>query len=295
MTRIAFLGPEGTHSHEALLASGRADAAELVPLATNHEVVLAVQDGRADRALAPLENSLGGGVDATLDALTFEAPAVRIVGELVHPVHHCLVAVPGTPPDALRLVLSHPQGLAQCAASLRHLAPQAELEPVGSTALAVRRAAAEPGVGAVGSRTAADRFGAQVLAADIEDRAGNATRFVWLAPAETEPDAPATKSSVVFHGTGDASPGWLARCLDELASREVNLTRIESRPLRSQLGHYLFHVDLDGGASEPRVAAALAALATHCEKVRVLGAYPAAASVGAAGTLPGSHEGSVTS
>lgn len=278
MTRIAFLGPEGTHTHEALLASGTTAGAELVPCATNHEVVLAVQEGAADRALAPLENSLGGGVDETLDALTFEAPDVGIVGELIRPVHHCLMAASGAVTGELRVVLSHPQGLAQCAASLRRLAPDARLQAVTSTGHAAERAAGEPGVGAVGSRTAAERFGAEVLAADIEDRPGNATRFVWLAPRSSPPDGPATKSSVVFHGTGDQSPGWLARCLQELASREVNLTRIESRPLRSQLGHYLFHVDLDGGAQEPRVAAALSALEAHCAEVRVLGAYPAASA-----------------
>ncbi len=290
MTRIAFLGPEGTHTHEALLASGGSTGAELIPRATNHEVVLAVQEGTADRALAPLENSFGGGVDETLDALTFDAPDVVIVGELVRPVHHCLMAAPGTTVEALRLVLSHPQGLAQCAASLRRLAPGARLEGVASTGLAAERAAAEAGVGAVGSRLAAERFGAEVLAADIEDRGKNSTRFVWLAPRSSPPDGPATKSSVVFHGTGDRSPGWLARCLEELASREVNLTRIESRPLRSQLGHYLFHVDVDGGAQEPRVAAALTALAAHCSEVRVLGAYPAAPLDGGV-TLPGSHGG----
>ena len=276
MTRIAFLGPAGTHTHEALLASGDAARAELIPCATNHEVVLAVQEGAADRALAPLENSLGGGVDETLDALTFEAPDVVIVGELVRPVHHCLIAAAGTSTEGLRLVLSHPQGFAQCASSLRRLAPAARLEAVTSTALAAERAAAEVGVGAVASRTAAERFGATMLEADIEDRPGNATRFVWLAPRSSPPDGPPSKSSVVFHGAGDASPGWLARCLEELASRDVNLTRIESRPLRSQLGHYLFHVDVDGGAQEPRVAAALSALAEHCTEVRVLGAYPAA-------------------
>ncbi len=290
MTRIAFLGPEGTHTHEALVASGGDLGTELVPCATNHAVVLAVQEGAADRALAPLENSLGGGVDETLDALTFEAPDVVIVGELVRPVHHCLMAAPGTQASSLRLVLSHPQGLAQCAASLRRLAPGARLEAVDSTGLAAERAAAESGVGAVGSRTAAARVGAEVLAADIEDSTANATRFVWLAPRSSPPDGPATKSSVVFHGTGDQSPGWLARCLGELASREVNLTRIESRPLRSQLGHYLFHVDVDGGAQEPRVAAALSALAEHCSEVRVLGAYPAAPLDGGV-TLSGSHGG----
>ncbi len=292
--RIGFLGPEGTNSHEALLATELGASATPVALDSNHDVVLAVQDGRVDRALAPLENSVEGGVNATVDALTFSAPDVVIVGEVVHAVHHCLVAAPGAELAELGRVLSHAQGLAQCARSLRRLLPAARTEAVASTALAVERAAREPGVAAIGTRTAAARYGAEVLAADVEDQADNVTRFVWLAPAGTAPDGPPTKSSLVFHGAGDASPGWLVRCLSELASRGVNLTRIESRPLRSVLGHYLFHVDLDGAAGQPEVDAAIDALRLHCEEVRVLGAYRAA-SVGAVATLPGGHAGYQTS
>ena len=293
--RLGFLGPEGTNSHEALLATDLGASAVPVALDSNHDVVLAVQDGRVDRALAPLENSVEGGVNATLDALTLAAPGVAIVGEVVHAVHHCLVAAPGTELAGLRRVLSHAQGLAQCARSLRRLVPAAQTEAVASTALAVERAARELGVAAIGTRTAAARYGAEVLAADVEDEPDNATRFVWLARVGTAPDHPPTKSSLVFHGAGDASPGWLVRCLSEFAFRGVNLTRIESRPLRSVLGHYLFHVDLDGAPGEPAVDEAIDALRLHCEEVRVLGAYRAAASVGAAATLPSGHGGSPTS
>ncbi|MDQ3631242.1 MAG: prephenate dehydratase [Actinomycetota bacterium] len=293
--RVAFLGPEGTNSHEALLATVLGSSAEPVALGSNHDVVLAVQDGRVDRALAPLENSVEGGVNATVDALTIDAPDIVIVGEVVHAVHHCLVAAPGAQLPALHTVLSHGQGLAQCAGALRRLVPGARLEPVASTALAVERAAREPGIAAIGTRTAAAQYGADLLATDIEDQPDNATRFVWLAPAGTAPDGPPTKSSIVFHGAGDASPGWLVRCLSEFAFRGVNLTRIESRPLRSVLGHYLFHVDFDGAPGQPAVDAAIQALRVHCEAVRLLGAYPAAVSVEAVATLPGGHEGYRTS
>ncbi len=289
--RVAYLGPEGTNSHEALLGTALGSE-ELLPLTSNHDVVVAVQDGRADRALAPLENSVEGGVNATLDALTFDAPEVVIVGELVHHVHHCLVAAPGT--TELSVVVSHGQALAQCSRALRRLAPRARIEAVASTAGAVQRAVREPGVGAIGTRTAAKRYGATVLAADIEDQPDNATRFVWLAPAGTPPLGRADKSSIVFHGHGDASPGWLVDCLSELSTRGVNLTRIESRPLRSKLGHYLFHVDIDGAAGTERADAALAALRPHCEEVRVLGAYQAAASVDPVAILRGSHGGDQT-
>ena len=292
--RVGYLGPEGTVSHEALLGSPAGARGEAVALDTVHDVVLAVQDGRVSRSLAPVENSLEGGVNATVDALAFAALDVTIVGELVHAVHHCLVAAPGAAFAELHTVLSHPQGLAQCAASLRRLLPQARPVPVASTATAVRRAAHEPGVAAVGTRTAATRYGAAVLAGDIEDQPDNATRFVWLAPAGTAPDAAATKSSLLFHGAGDNAPGWLVRCLSEFASRGVNLSRIESRPMRSVLGHYLFHLDFEGALGQADVDGAIAALRSHCEEVRVLGSYPAAIPVQPAATLTSGHEGPVT-
>jgi len=131
----------------------------------------------------------------------------------------------------------------------------------------------------------------KAVALDFRETApGAATADMYL----DDKGAP-TKASLVFHGAGDASPGWLVRCLSEFAFRGVNLTRIESRPLRSVLGHYLFHVDLDGAPGEPQVDEALHALRTHCEEVRVLGAYRAAGSVGAAATLPDSHGGYRTS
>jgi len=277
--RVGFLGPDGTNSHEALLATELAAGAELIALETNHDVVIAVQDGRADRALAPLENSVEGGVNATVDALTFAARDVVIVGEIIHTVHHCLIAAPGAEVAGLRTVVSHPQGLAQCARALRRLVPGARHEAVASTALAVQRATREVTVAAVGTRTAAARYGGEVLAADIEDGPDNATRFVWLAREGTASDDSPTKSSLVFHGAGDASPGWLVRCLSEFAFRGVNLTRIESRPLRSVLGHYLFHLDLEGAPGQSAVDEAIEALRVHCEEVRVLGAYRAAGSV----------------
>jgi prephenate dehydratase len=132
---------------------------------------------------------------------------------------------------------------------------------------------------ALGTLRAAELYGATVLAEAVEDEPGNATRFVWLArqaaaPAPTE-GAPA-KTSLSFWGTGDDSPGWLVRCLSEFAFRGVNLTKIESRPLRARLGHYRFFVDCQGAATDRPVAEAVAGLRAHCEQVRILGTYPAA-------------------
>jgi prephenate dehydratase len=157
--------------------------------------------------------------------------------------------------------------------------PQADLVATASTAEAVRDVVRDGGPRvAIGPASAAKAYGATVLAEGIEDEAGNATRFVWLARAgdrETAAVAPGERgrTSLLFHGTGDGTAGWLVSCLSEFASRDVNLTKIESRPLRSSFGNYIFHVDLDGGLGESAVAAAVEALHAHCEEVRVLGSY----------------------
>lgn len=282
--RIGYLGPAGTFSEEALRGDPALPVgAELVPLPTVHRVVLAVADGEVDRALAPIENSLEGSVNEAVDALVHDAPGVRIVGERVLSVRYSLLARPGAVLQDVRVVLSHPQALAQCARWLRETLPAAEVRPRASTAEAVREAAAgdDDAVAALGTPVAGDLYGAVVLAEGLGDDA-NATRFVWLA-RDTEPVAePATvgawKSSLVFSGDGDGSPGWLVRCLSEFADRDVNLTRIESRPSRQRLGHYVFLLDLDGRADVPGAAAdALDALRPRCEDLRLIGAYPRAA------------------
>jgi prephenate dehydratase len=174
-------------------------------------------------------------------------------------------------------VLSHPQALAQCSRFLRERLPDAGTEVSGSTAEAVRTAAAssEP-LAAIGTRLAAELYGGIVLAEGIEDRPDNLTRFVWLAPEGTPPHDTPDKTSVVFWGFNDESPGALVAVLRELADRGVNLTKIESRPRRVQLGHYMFFADLDGGEDDPAVREALVGLSRRVETLRVLGSYRAA-------------------
>ena len=281
--KAAYLGPPGTNSHAALVAA-RLDAEE-VALPTIPAVVEAVQDGSVDRGLVPLENSREGAVAATLDALVFDAPDVVIVGELVHRVTYCLVAEEPMAPDEVCTVHSHPQALGQCAGFLRAQLPGAAIVAEPSTADAVR-AVAEGGTlagaaphAAIGTRGAAALYGATVLAEAIEDDPDNATRFALLARAGgdgAQVDAP-HKTALVFWGGGDLKPGWLVDCLTEFSARGINLTRIESRPQRIGLGHYMFFCDLQGAASNPDVAAAIAGLGAHCEAVRVLGSFAAAA------------------
>ena len=278
--RVAFLGPAGTFAEEALRASAPREGGqthEEVPYPTIFEAVMAVQNREVDRAVVPIENSIEGSVNATLDALAHEAPDVRIVVEVDHPVHQTLIAPAGVAIADVERVLSHPQATAQCSRFLSEQLPGAEIVSTTSTAEGVRIVAeADEPWAAIGPRLAADLYGASVLAERIEDHPDNLTRFVWLAPAGTEPPHPATKTSVVFWGFNDRSPGALMRVLSEFAEREVNLTKIESRPRRVALGHYLFFVDCEGGADDPAVAETLQALGRHVEVLRVLGSYPAA-------------------
>ena len=279
--RVAFLGPAGTYTEEALLASATGQV-EREPRTTVYETVMAVQNGETDRAVVPIENSLEGGVAATLDALAGEADQVRIAAEVVHPIHHHLIAGRHLAVEAVERVLSHPQATAQCARFLRERLPGAERVASTSTAEAVRRVASSPDPwAALGSALSARRYGATVLAERVEDHPDNLTRFVWLAPAgaiDPQPDGPA-KTSVVFWGFNDSSPGALMTVLRELSDRDINLTKIESRPRRVRLGHYMFFCDLEGHERDAPVAEALSALRKRVETLRVLGSYPAAQAV----------------
>ena len=277
--RIGFLGPEGTFSHDALLRSGR--DGDAVALPTLHDAVLAVQEARVDVALVPFENAIEGTVNPVLDTLVFEAPDVRIAGELVHPVRQCLIA--GRPLELGKVsqVISHPQPIAQCARFLRDHLPGVPVVTVSSTAEAVRMvvAGSEPHA-ALGPMAAAEIYGGAVLRDGVEDDPDNVTRFVWVvrdgvdALAGTGTGAP--KTALLFWGRGSEAPGWLVDCLSEFAGRGVNLNRIESRPLRRGLGRYLFLLELDGADSNPAVAAAIDGLRGHADVVRVLGSFPAA-------------------
>lgn len=281
---VACLGPRGTFSEEALRAAvGEAEIeVRIIPADSNRDVVLAVENGIAEAAFVPIENSVEGAVTETLDALVHEASATRIVGELVWPVHHTLIAARQIALEKIAAVSSHPQALAQCAGFINeHLAAAGRFNEA-STAEAVREAiSAGDGHAAIGSKIAATAYGGVVLRDQIEDVAGNITRFVWLAKSDlsagwlgTAPDAP-HKTSIVFAGFSDTSPGALVGILSEFAYRSVNLTKIESRPERTKLGHYLFFADLEGSVTDAPVADALTAIEGKVKTLRVLGSYPA--------------------
>jgi len=275
--RIGYLGPAGTFSHEALTSDPHSREWDLVGLPTIYDAVMAVHEHAVDRSLVPIENSLEGSVNATLDALAFETQDVAIVGELVHPIRHCLIARAHLDLEQIQTVYSHPQASGQCARFIRTRLTNAVVVPAASTADAVRIVAGldEPAA-ALSTRLAADLYRCEILRAGVEDLADNETRFAWLGPAGDQQGATGPwKTSVVFWGVGAESPGWLVGCLSEFAFRGVNLTKIESRPRKQGLGRYMFFVDLEGRDDDPPVAGALQALRSKTETVRVIGSYPA--------------------
>jgi prephenate dehydratase len=277
--RVGYFGPEGTFTQEALIADTRGSQPEMVPLPTIYDTVMAVHTGTVERALVPIENSLEGSVNATLDALAMETEDVAIVGEVVHPIRHCLIARTAIELSAIEVVVSHPQANAQCARFIRTRLPQARVLAGTSTADAVRSVAEHEGPwAALGNRVAAERYGCEVLLAGVEDVADNETRFVWLARSAVPHDASAGpwKTAIVFWGVGSEAPGWLVACLSQFAQRGVNLTRIESRPRKQGLGRYMFFVDLEGHEDDSHIAEGLTALRDHVERLRVIGSFPAA-------------------
>jgi prephenate dehydratase len=283
--RVAYLGPRGTFSEDALRAAVGSDEVERVPMASVYSAIVSVQSGEADRALVPFENSIEGAVSGTLDTLALDAEGVVLVGEYDLPIRHCLIARERIPLERIEVVLSHPQPSAQCAHFLRERLPQAEVRAAASTAEAVREVSEHEGPwAALGAASAAELYGCEVLEDGVEDAPDNVTRFVWVAPAGTKVGGEgAWRTSLVFAELGDDRPGALVEALQVFSDREVNLTRIESRPLRRGLGRYMFHLDVAGSAEDPRVSEAIEALGTKAESVRVLGSYPVEVGPGVPG------------
>lgn len=274
--KIAYLGPAGTFTEDALGEAVSPGSYEPLRTPTIHDAILAVERGEADRALVPIENSLEGSVRPTLDTLAFEAAAMTIIGEHDYRVRVHLIARGGVGTEEVEAVLSHPQPLAQCQRFLREKFPEVERRSVSSTAAAVRMVSesARPWA-ALGARAAADLYGCELLLEGVEDQDDNVTRFVWIAPAGTEPSGEGPwKTSLVFSELGADHPGALVDALSEFSAREINLTRIESRPLRQGLGRYMFFCDLEGKATDSAVAEAIERLRTKADSVRILGSYP---------------------
>ncbi len=297
--KVAFLGPEGTFSEEALFAAFDRAGIEPVPLPTIFDCVVAVQERHTERAFVPIENSLEGSVSATLDTLVFETDAVEIVGEVVHPIQHSLVARRALALEAIERVVSHPQASAQCARFLRDRLPQAEVVAAPSTADAVKMvAASESPWAALGTRLSAELYDCEVLLEGVEDHPENETRFVLLEnrdarPSERsrsrEPDErlgdrpPLVQDVCRVLGIAGRSRARCSKCSGSSPRGAINLSKIESRPLKQGLGRYIFFADLEGSTSDEAIAAALSAVEGRVDTLRVLGSYPAAGATSATG------------
>jgi len=277
--RVAYLGPAGTNAEEALLSLlGPEGEHTLVPYPTVPDCVSAVCDGEVVNALVPIENSLEGSVNATLDALSAAAGQIVIRAELIHPIRHHLLARPGVGLGDITRVLSHPHAVPQCHEFLRRELPGVETAAANSTAEAVRIIVEsdEPWA-AIGTLRAADIYGAEVLAADIEDARDNATRFVMLGREQVDALGPGRFITSIICVPPRDRPGGLLSILQEFAMRAINLIKLESRPTKTGLGRYVFFIDMEGSrARDMAVDAAIRALEEqNVAHVVFLGSYPA--------------------
>ena len=272
MIRVAYLGPEGTNSHDAALAH-YGETVTLVPFPDIPACVAAVGAALVEQAIVPIENSTEGSVTVTTDLL-IAADAPPIVGEMVLPVRHHLIARPGTRLTDVERVISIGQASAQCRAYLREHLPGAQVFPAVSTAAAVASCVHSDRLAAVGTEASARLYGMEVIAADIQDNADNATRFVILG-RERPPSSGRDRTSLVFSLPADR-PGGLLGALQPFADRRINLSRIESRPTKATLGNYWFLIDCEGHGDDPSVAEAIDVVRGLAVELRVLGSYPRA-------------------
>lgn len=280
--RYAYLGPEGTFTEAALRQVPAAERGDLVACASVDAALELVRAGEVDAAMVPIENSVEGGVSATIDALAAGDP-LMVVREVVVPVTFVLAARPGTRLDDVRTVSTHPHAQAQCRGWLSAALPDARFMPAMSTAAAA--AGLAPGQPAAGydaalcAPIAARRYRLDVLAEHVEDNGGAVTRFVLVSrPAPPPAPTGADKTTLLVHLPHDHA-GALLELLEQFATRGVNLTRIESRPRGDALGQYAFSIDCEGHVADERVAEALMGLHRVTPLVRFLGSYPRADGV----------------
>ena len=263
-TQALTLGPSGTYSHRA--ARAVADDDEITFTESVTTIIESIADGEYSHGVVPIENSIEGSVTESLDALAEHD--VAVIREIITPIRHALIAQR----EECGTVASHAQALAQCRSYLEENYPDVELEAVASTARGVQRARDNPSVAAIGHPDNADED-LLVLGEDIQDRSSNSTRFLVVAPAEERTEAGGKTSFIVYPNVD--YPGLLLELLEPFADRDINLTRVESRPSGERLGDYVFHIDIAAGLYEQRTQDALAVIEEIAEDgwVRRLGSY----------------------
>jgi prephenate dehydratase len=277
---VAFLGPPGTFTEEALLGEPDLAGAELVPLPTIGDVLDATHEGRVDAGFVPIENSIEGTVAATIDHLVFDADLL-LQREVVLDVHLHLLAPPGVRLEDVRRVVSFPHATAQCRGFVQRALPGAEVVASNSTAEAARLVGTErpEATAALAPRLAADLYDLAVLAEAVEDHADNQTRFMLVAQHRVPPPTGHDRTSIVCFQRADR-PGSLHQILGQFAARSINLSKLESRPTKLGLGDYCFIIDLWGHVCDEVVGDCLRELRMELADVKFLGSYPAASEHG---------------
>jgi prephenate dehydratase len=277
-SRYGYLGPEGTFTQMALEAWRAAEGQQQLPFGSVDAALAALRAGDIDAAMVPIENSVEGGVSATLDALASGEPLV-VIGEVLVPITFVLAARPGLPLAEVRAVGTHSHAWAQVRAWMAAHLPAAAYVPTLSTAAAaagLRSGEAPTYQAAVCAPVAAANHGLEVLAEDIGANRAAVTRFVLVARPGSLPERTGADKTTVVLFQKDDHPGGLLELLEQFAVRGVNLSRLESRPTGEQMGRYSFSIDFEGHVLDERVGEALMGLRRVCEDVRFLGSYPRA-------------------
>ncbi|MBU4483438.1 MAG: prephenate dehydratase [Actinomycetia bacterium] len=271
--KIAYLGPPGTFTEEALDKFIK-DLSQVrkISFPTVADVIRSVDRGEADEGLVPMENSIEGSVNITQDILTFESEA-KIIGEVTIPVKHSLIGKKNIKLDNIKKVISHPHATAQCRKFLSTNLKGAEIIAANSTAEAVKILKEEnDDIAAIGTKTAAKIYDLEIIENDIEDNKDNKTRFVFIGNS-IQPKTGNDKTSIVCFLKEDR-PGSLYNILKEFACRNINLARLESRPAKKDLGDYVFMIDLDGHLHDENIFEAIEVLRKGVYLVKILGSYP---------------------
>jgi chorismate mutase/prephenate dehydratase len=263
---IAYFGPEATFTHQAAIQKF-GSSLRYTPLKTIADVFAEVSKNRADHGVVPVENSTEGVVTHTLDMLVDSN--LVIVAQIVLPIQHCLLS--HGRPLQIKKLFTHPQALAQCRLWIQNFLPDVEIVEASSTTRAAQLAAAEKHAAAIASSLAAEKYGLQVLETDIQDSAGNATRFLVLG-RQCSPPTGKDRTSLMISITDRV--GALHRALACFRRFRINMTKIESRPSKRKAWEYFFFIDCDGHVSDRRVARAIELLEQQCNFVKVLGSYP---------------------
>ncbi|HBT50470.1 MAG: Prephenate dehydratase [Caldanaerobacter subterraneus] len=270
--KVGYLGPKGTFSEEAVFKyiEGMKEC-EAIEFATIQDVVKSVAEGTCDEGILPVENSIEGSVNVSLDLLINDAEGILVRGEVIISISQCLICDDFIDFKDVHCILSHPQALAQCREYILNNFPTAEVKTTESTVKALLEVNAKKGIVAIGPERAAWLYNLKILEKDVQDIKENYTRFLVIAKRDSDYTGE-DKTSIVFSVPN--VPGSLYRALGVFAEKNINMTKIESRPSRKKFGEYVFWVDIEGHREEERIKGALEELKVKADFLKVIGSYP---------------------